>query len=171
MLSIKKKSTSSLNKNKVLFIKPSDRFLENEFVYQQLGLNYLQPYIQQFDILSDILILNELQEMREARSNGIIEKLSLNELNMLLITAEGGSPCIKLHQERFGKVKSRRCLSIIHTSLSKFRHHRDRSPLCSDTILKLQVFQPTILLLHWDVLFHVIFVSQQERTFVDFQSK
>ncbi len=96
-----KKTTPSANKNKVLFVKPPDRFLENEFVYQQLGLNYLQSYIQQFDILSDILILYEPHEIREARSSGVIETLSLNELNMLLITEDGGSSDIPFDKSVF----------------------------------------------------------------------
>ncbi len=91
ILSIKKKSTSAINKNKVLFIKPPDRFLENEFVYQQLSLHYLQSFIKQFDISSDILVFYESPAVREERSNGIIEKPTLNELNMLLMSADGDS--------------------------------------------------------------------------------
>ena len=33
---------------KILFIKPPDRFLENEFVYHQLGIHYLQSFLDNF---------------------------------------------------------------------------------------------------------------------------
>ena len=42
---------------KTLFIKPPDIFLENEFVYPQLGPHYLQSYLQEKGIESDILVL------------------------------------------------------------------------------------------------------------------
>ena len=32
--------------NKILFVKPPDRFLEDEFVYQQLGPHYLQSFLE-----------------------------------------------------------------------------------------------------------------------------
>ena len=44
-------------KNKILFVKPPDRFLEDEFVYQQLGPHYLQSFLKQYEIPSDILVL------------------------------------------------------------------------------------------------------------------
>ena len=74
---------------KILFIKPPDRFLENEFVYHQLGIHYLQSFLDNFGIQSDILILYERIEERKKKET--IVKLSLNQLNMLFIGADGKS--------------------------------------------------------------------------------
>ena len=71
--------------NKVLFVKPPDRFLENEFVYQQLGPHYMQSFLEQYEIIADILILYEQQKVRNERELGIIDKLSLDDLNMLFL--------------------------------------------------------------------------------------
>ena len=49
----------SLSENKILFVKPPDRFLEDEFVYQQLGPHYLQSFLKQYEITSDILVFYE----------------------------------------------------------------------------------------------------------------
>lgn len=68
---------------KVLFVKPPDRFLENEFVFQQLGPHYLQSYLARFDIPSDMLVLYEPEDVRESRKSGGIEKLCLEHLRML----------------------------------------------------------------------------------------
>jgi len=89
------------NKNKVLFIKPPDRFLENEFVYQQLGPHYLQSYLEQHDIPSDLLVLYEPKEVRKGRETGIIDELTLNHLKMLLIEANGNSTDIPFDQSIF----------------------------------------------------------------------
>ena len=78
-------------KNKVLFIKPPDRFLENEFVYQQLGPHYLQRYLEQYDILSDILILYESERIRKERETGEDSQLALEHLSMLLVKADESS--------------------------------------------------------------------------------
>jgi radical SAM superfamily enzyme YgiQ (UPF0313 family) len=83
--------TGYTQKNKILFIKPPDRFLENEFVYQQLGPHYLQSYLDQYGITSDILVLYERQEIREKRDTGIINELTLDHLNMLLLGGDGQS--------------------------------------------------------------------------------
>ena len=71
--------------NKVLFVKPPDRFLENEFVYQQLGPHYLQSFLEQYEIISDLLVLYEEPEVRNERELGIIDELSLDQLNMLFL--------------------------------------------------------------------------------------
>jgi radical SAM superfamily enzyme YgiQ (UPF0313 family) len=76
---------------KVLFVKPPDRFLDDEFVYQQLGPHYLQSYLDSLGIASDILVLYERSEVREGRNNGEIEELSLNQLNMLMLKHDGSS--------------------------------------------------------------------------------
>ena len=80
----------SLSENKVLFVKPPDRFLENEFVYQQLGPHYLQSFLKQYEIPSDILILYEQSDVRNKRESGEINKISLDDLNMLFL-GEGGN--------------------------------------------------------------------------------
>jgi len=76
-------------KNKVLFVKPPDRFLENEFVYQQLGPHYLQSFLKQYEIIADILVLYEQPGVRNERELGIIDKLSLDQLNMLFLGEDG----------------------------------------------------------------------------------
>ena len=77
--------------NKVLFVKPPDRFLENEFVYQQLGPHYLQSFLEQYEIIADILVLYEQPEVRNERELGIIDKLSLDQLNMLFLEGDGNT--------------------------------------------------------------------------------
>ena len=79
------------SKNKILFVKPPDRFLEDEFVYQQLGPHYLQSFLKQFEITSDILVLYEQSEVRKKRETGKINELSLKQLNMLFLGANGNS--------------------------------------------------------------------------------
>ena len=76
-------------KNKVLFVKPPDRFLENEFIYQQLGPHYLQSFLKQYEIIADILVLYEQPGVRNERELGIIDKLSLDQLNMLFLGEDG----------------------------------------------------------------------------------
>ena len=78
-------------KSKILFIKPPDRFLEDEFVYQQLGPHYLQSFLEQSGIPSDILVLYEQSEVRNKREAGEINDLSLEHLNMLFLGADGKS--------------------------------------------------------------------------------
>ncbi len=75
-------------KNKILFVKPPDRFLEDEFVYQQLGPHYLQSFLEEHGILSDILVLYEQPEIRKKREAGEIDELSLDHLNMLFLGAD-----------------------------------------------------------------------------------
>jgi len=74
--------------NRVLFVKPPDRFLEKEFVYPQLGPNYLQSYLQANGIGSDMLILHELSEVRTARQEGNRDQ-RLEDLSCLLVTEDG----------------------------------------------------------------------------------
>ena len=83
--------TVTPKKNKVLFVKPPDRFLENEFVYQQLGPHYLQSFLEQYEIIADILVLYEQPEVRNERELGIIDKLSLDQLNMLFLEGDGNT--------------------------------------------------------------------------------
>ena len=78
-------------KNKILFVKPPDRFLEDEFVYQQLGPHYLQSFLGKYEIPSDILVLYERSEVRNKREAGEINELSLEHLNMLFLGADGKS--------------------------------------------------------------------------------
>ena len=78
-------------KNKILFVKPPDRFLENEFVYQQLGPHYLQSFLKQYKIPSDILVLYEQSDVRNKRESGEIIEITLDDLNMLFLGADGNS--------------------------------------------------------------------------------
>ena len=78
-------------KSKILFVKPPDRFLEDEFVYQQLGPHYLQSFLEKYEIISDILVLYEQSEVRNKREAGEINELSLEHLNMLFLSADGKS--------------------------------------------------------------------------------
>jgi len=77
--------------NKILFVKPPDRFLEDEFVYQQLGPHYLQSFLEKYEILSDILVLYEQSEVRIKREVGEVNELSLEQLNMLFLGEDGKS--------------------------------------------------------------------------------
>ena len=79
------------SKKKILFVKPPDRFLEDEFVYQQLGPHYLQSFLGKYEIPSDILVLYERSEVRNKREAGEINELSLEQLNMLFLSADGKS--------------------------------------------------------------------------------
>ena len=76
---------------KILFVKPPDRFLEDEFVYQQLGPHYLQSFLKRYEIFSDILVLYEKSEFRNLRKAGQNNGLSLDQLNMLFLGADGKS--------------------------------------------------------------------------------
>ena len=76
---------------KILFVKPPDRFLEDEFVYQQLGPHYLQSFLKRYEIFSDILVLYEKSEFRNLRKAGQNNGLSLDQLNMLFLEADGNS--------------------------------------------------------------------------------
>ena len=82
---------SKSRKNKILFVKPPDRFLEDEFVYQQLGPHYLQSFLKQYEIPSDILVLYEQSDVRNKRELGEINEISLDDLNMLFLGADGNS--------------------------------------------------------------------------------
>ena len=75
----------------ILLVKPPDRFLEDEFVYQQLGPHYLQSFLSQHGIASDILVLYERSDARRARVDSSKEELSLDDLNMLSLSADGKS--------------------------------------------------------------------------------
>lgn len=79
----------SSQKNGILFVKPPDRFLEDEFVYQQLGPHYLQSFLEQHGISSDILVLYEQPQIRKKRETGEIDELLLDQLNMLFLGADG----------------------------------------------------------------------------------
>ena len=82
---------SKSRKYKILFVKPPDRFLEDEFVYQQLGPHYLQSFLKQFEITSDILLLYERSEVRKNRETKELFELSLEHLNMLFLGEDGKS--------------------------------------------------------------------------------
>ena len=70
---------------RILFVKPPDRFLENEFVYQQLGINYLQSFLAEKGIESDLLVLYE--KNRDSRIEGREHDLSV--LHMLYMPLNG----------------------------------------------------------------------------------
>jgi len=90
-----------MKKNKrVLFIKPPDRFLENEFVYQQLGPHYLQSYLEKHDIESDILILHRPNNGRDL--DKIYADGDLPGLEMLHIRQDGVTRDSSFDQSVFG---------------------------------------------------------------------
>jgi len=63
--------------------------LENEFVYPQLGPHYLQSFLEENDIETDLLILYEKRDDGFASYDR--KDLDLNELNMLLLKHGGTS--------------------------------------------------------------------------------
>ena len=71
----------------ILFVKPPDRYLENEFFYPQLGPHYLQSFLAQNDIDSDLLILYE--ERDDRFSSYDLKEFDLAELSMLLLKQDG----------------------------------------------------------------------------------
>jgi len=77
--------------HRILFVKPPDRFLDNEFVYQQLGPHYLQSFLAQHGIGSDLAVLYERTEVRESRTSNPCRKSDLEDLNVLLIRDDGRS--------------------------------------------------------------------------------
>ena len=76
----------------ILLVKPPDRFLQDEFVYQQLGPHYLQAFLDQNGITSDILVLYEKPEIHNQRINENLDiELDLSDLRMLLLSHDGVS--------------------------------------------------------------------------------
>ncbi|MBT3786090.1 radical SAM protein [bacterium] len=67
-------------KARILYIKPPDPFLQDEFVYQQLGPHYLQAYTNQLGYESELLVL--YVKDRRAPLRG------LEDLHMLLVRGE-----------------------------------------------------------------------------------
>lgn len=78
-----------IKNQRILFVKLADRFLENEFVFQQLGTHYLQSYLAQHGIPSDLLVLFEHELKRKERLSGKSEVSALCQLTMLLIEGTG----------------------------------------------------------------------------------
>ena len=76
---------------RILFVKPPDRFLEDEFVYQQLGPNYLQSFLAEHGVPSDLAIFYQSQEARTERSTNPKRPLLLEDLKALLIRSDGTS--------------------------------------------------------------------------------
>ncbi len=70
--------------NKTLFVKPPDRFLEDEFVYQQLGPHYLQSHLSSHGFPSDLLILHR----DPAQGEPSVEP-SLTDTYMLAVLSSG----------------------------------------------------------------------------------
>lgn len=91
-----------MQKNKILFVKPPDRYLENEFVYQQLGPHYLQSYLAQHDISSNLLVLYEPTNIRKEREGGAFDTPNLEQLNMILITSDRQEADIPFDKTIFG---------------------------------------------------------------------
>ena len=77
-----------IKKSRLLLVKPPDRFLEDEFVYQQLGPHYLQSFLISNGFEADILVLHEPHEARVERQSRK-GATSLDELEMMLIRADG----------------------------------------------------------------------------------
>jgi len=82
-----------LNKPKprILFIKPPDGYLDDEFVYPQLGPNYLQSFLQQHGFESDLAVLYLPDNIRDAVKRGEVTEPDLNHLRVLHITREGAT--------------------------------------------------------------------------------
>ena len=74
-----------MRENRVIFVTPPDRFLEDEFVYQQLGPHFLQSYLEAHGIQSDILVLYEKSDSRLVRLSGETNFPKLQDLRMLLL--------------------------------------------------------------------------------------
>ena len=72
-----------------LFIKPPDRYLENEFVYPQLGPHYLQSFLLEQGLRSDVLILYERRSERINFGHYNRTEFNLDELNALLLRQDG----------------------------------------------------------------------------------
>jgi radical SAM superfamily enzyme YgiQ (UPF0313 family) len=72
------------NSSKILFVKPPDRFLEDEFVYQQLGPHYLQSFLSSHGFDSDLLILYRDRSEAELSST-----INLEQLLMLGVYSDG----------------------------------------------------------------------------------
>ena len=77
------------NRNRVLFVKPPDRFLENEFVYPQLGPHYLQSFLARHEIGSDILILYKRWDDNSRAESYDCREFNLAELSALLLKQDG----------------------------------------------------------------------------------
>ena len=73
---------------RILFVKPPDRFLENEFVYQQLGPHYLQSFLEHHNIPSDLAVFTSAQPRGERELDSSVNP-SLDDLDVLLIKADG----------------------------------------------------------------------------------
>ena len=76
---------------RVLFVKPPDRFLENEFVYQQLGPHYLQSYLTKHSIESDILVLHRVRNHNTDPASSFSSSTKLSDLTMLWIKQDGAT--------------------------------------------------------------------------------
>ena len=83
---------------RTLFVKPPDRFLADEFVYQQLGPHYLQSYLASHGYESDLLVLH----CRPERS-GPSDDFSLDDLYMISIGSDGSLFEGKFDIEFFGR--------------------------------------------------------------------
>jgi len=82
---------SFMNSKRILFLKPPDRFLENEFVYQQLGPHYLQSYLDTHGISSDLAVFYETEIARAERCGSPERPLLLEDLKVLLMRDDGTS--------------------------------------------------------------------------------
>ena len=78
-----------MKEQRILFVKPPDRFLDNEFVYQQLGPHYLQSFLASKGLASDLLVMYENSSIRTARLDGLVEVTDLSLLNCLFVGADG----------------------------------------------------------------------------------
>lgn len=88
---------------RILFVKPPDRFLDNEFVYQQLGPHYLQSFLEQHSIGSDLAVLYERANIRQIRTFDSSIDASLDDLDVLLIKADGQTHDMPFNEELLGE--------------------------------------------------------------------
>jgi len=78
-----------VKKQSVLFVKPPDRYLQNEFVYPQLGPHYLQSFLARHEIGSDILILYKRWDDNSRAESYDCREFNLAELSALLLKQDG----------------------------------------------------------------------------------
>ncbi|MBT6530005.1 MAG: radical SAM protein, partial [Betaproteobacteria bacterium] len=91
-----------MSNRRILFVKPPDRFLDDEFVYQQLGPHYLQSFLEEKGLCSDLLVLYESPDVRQARTEGLADPADLSLLCGLFLGHDGASTDLPFDLDLFG---------------------------------------------------------------------
>lgn len=76
-------------KKRILLLKPPDRFLDDEFVYQQLGPNFLQSFLAENRISSDLAVVYQSKQARSRKSIDPASPFNLEDLHILRIWSDG----------------------------------------------------------------------------------